>query len=94
MNKEPGGLFFEILEQLLKSCFPILDKISWDINTLEEFIYQGQQQEAIQDILRIKKMIKVKPIRIKEIKIPELKVPKMRYKLNFDLIYKSGDYKS
>ena len=35
-------------------------------------------------------MIKVKPIRIKEIKIPELKVPKMRYKLNFDLIYKEG----
>lgn len=57
LDKEPGNLFFEILEQLLKSCFPILDKISWDINTLEEFIYQGQQQEAIQDILKIKRNI-------------------------------------
>jgi magnesium transporter len=57
LNKEPGSILFEILEQLLKSCFPILDKISWDINNLEEIIYQGKQQESIQDILRIKRNI-------------------------------------
>ncbi|MFH0819511.1 MAG: magnesium transporter CorA family protein [bacterium] len=57
LKKEPGNLLFEILEQLLKSCFPILDKISWDVSRLEEFIYQGKQQEGITDIMRIKRNV-------------------------------------
>lgn len=57
LKKEPGNLLFEILEQLLKSCFPILDKISQDVNQLEEFIYQNEQRKGIVEIIRIKRNV-------------------------------------
>jgi magnesium transporter len=55
-----GQLLYEILNQLLHYCFPMLNHISQDIDTIENIIFRIEKNTAtnsIKEILRIKRNI-------------------------------------
>jgi magnesium transporter len=50
-------LLYEILGNLLDSCYSLLDKNSVDINEVEDLIFSGQQKDAVEHILNLRRNI-------------------------------------
>lgn len=57
MSKGPGYLLYEIVDQMFDYCFPILDKIGFKLDTLEDAIFEGQSDEIVRDISNVKQEI-------------------------------------
>lgn len=52
-----SNLLYQILNRLWKYCFPMLDHMSSDINTLERQIFLGNEKKMVEDILIIRRNI-------------------------------------
>ncbi|NTW22711.1 magnesium transporter CorA family protein [Candidatus Falkowbacteria bacterium] len=50
-------LLYELLEKLMHSCFPLLDKNSLAINKVEEHIFAQEQRKAVSQILILRQNI-------------------------------------
>ncbi|MFM9018542.1 MAG: magnesium transporter CorA family protein [Actinomycetota bacterium] len=57
MSKGSGFLLYEIVDQMFDYCFPILDKIGFKLDTLEDAIFEGQSHELVRDISNVKQEI-------------------------------------
>jgi len=57
MSKGSGFLLYEIVDQMFDYCFPILDKIGFKLDTLEDAIFEGESHELVRDISNVKQEI-------------------------------------
>ncbi len=57
MSKGSGFLLYEIVDQMFDYCFPILDKIGFKLDTLEDAIFEGQSNELVRDVSNVKQEI-------------------------------------
>ncbi len=56
-------LLYEILDRLMKSCYPLIDHNSAAISKVDEVIFSGKQKEAVADLLTLRRnIINVKKI--------------------------------
>src|SRR5579884_1812334 len=52
-----GRLLYEILDDLFDYCFPILDKIGFKLDALEDDVFEGRSEEVVRDISNVKQEI-------------------------------------
>ena len=52
-----GRLLYEILDDLLDYCFPILDKIGHKLDAIEDDMFEGQAEEVVRDLSNVKQEI-------------------------------------
>jgi magnesium transporter len=52
-----GRLLYEILDDLYDYCFPILDKIGFKLEQIDEELDEGNSKELVQDIHKVKQEI-------------------------------------
>jgi magnesium transporter len=52
-----GRLLYEILDDLFDYCFPILDKIAFKLDVIEDEMFEGRSQEVVRDISNVKQEI-------------------------------------
>jgi magnesium transporter len=57
MSKGSGYLLYEIVDTMYDYCFPILDKIGFKLDTIEDAIFEGRSHEIVRDISTIKQEI-------------------------------------
>jgi magnesium transporter len=57
MGKGPGFLLYEIVDAMFDYCFPILDKIGFKLDALEDAIFDGRSEESVRDISNVKQEI-------------------------------------
>lgn len=57
MSKGSGFLLYEIVDQMFDYCFPILDKIGFKLDTLEDAIFEGQSRALVREISNVKQEI-------------------------------------
>lgn len=57
MSKGSGFLLYEIVDQMFDYCFPILDKIGFKLDTLEDAIFEGHSRALVRDISNVKQEI-------------------------------------
>jgi magnesium transporter len=57
MSKGPGFLLYEIVDATFDYCFPILDKIGFKLDQLEDAIFDGRSEESVRDISNVKQEI-------------------------------------
>lgn len=50
MNETPAHLLYHILEVLIESCFPRLDHIHKNIDIIENYVFNGDEKEMVQEI--------------------------------------------
>jgi magnesium transporter len=55
--KGSGRLLYEILDDLFDYCFPILDKIAYKLDVLEDDVFEGRSNEVVRDISNVKQEI-------------------------------------
>jgi magnesium transporter len=55
--KGSGRLLYEVLDDLLDYCFPILDKIGHKLDSLEDDVFEGRSEEVVRDISNAKQEI-------------------------------------
>ena len=56
-SKGSGRLLYEVLDDLLDYCFPILDKIGHKLDALEDDVFEGRSQAVVRDISNVKQEI-------------------------------------
>ena len=56
-SKGSGRLLYEVLDDLFDYCFPILDKIGFKLDAIEDAIFEGRSQESVRDISNVKQEI-------------------------------------
>jgi magnesium transporter len=56
-DKGSGYLLYHVLDDLFDYCFPILDKIGHKLDTIEDDVEEGESQEIVRDISRVKQEI-------------------------------------
>jgi magnesium transporter len=56
-SKGAGRLFYELLDDLFDYCFPILDKIGFKLDTIEDEMFEGRSEEIVRDISNVKQEI-------------------------------------
>ena len=56
-GKGSGYLLYHVLDDLFDYCFPILDKIGYKLDTIEDDIDEGRFEEIVRDISRAKQEI-------------------------------------
>jgi len=56
-SRGSGRLLYELLDDLFDYCFPILDKIGYKLDSLEDDIFEGRSQEVVRDISNVKQEI-------------------------------------
>jgi len=52
-----GRLLYEQLDDLFDYCFPILDKIGYKLDTLEDDVFEGRSEAVVRDISNVKQEI-------------------------------------
>jgi len=57
MGLHPSYFFYIILEKLLENCFPMLDHIADDNQTIEDNIFKHREKEMVREILIVKRNI-------------------------------------
>ncbi len=57
MSKGSGFLLYALVDQMFDYCFPILDKIGFKLDTLEDAIFEGESRELVRDISNVKQEI-------------------------------------
>jgi magnesium transporter len=55
--KGSGRLLYELLDDLFDYCFPILDKIGYKLDSLEDDVFEGRSREVVRDISNVKQEI-------------------------------------
>jgi magnesium transporter len=56
-SKGSGRLLYEILDDLYDYCFPILDKIAYKLDSIEDDIEDRRSEEIVTDISKVKQEI-------------------------------------
>jgi magnesium transporter len=56
-SKGSGRLLYEVLDDLFDYCFPILDKIGYKLDALEDDVFEGRSKEVVRDISNVKQEI-------------------------------------
>jgi magnesium transporter len=56
-SKGSGRLLYEVLDDLYDYCFPILDKIAYKLDAIEDDIDGGRSEEIVRDISKVKQEI-------------------------------------
>jgi magnesium transporter len=56
-SKGSGRLLYEVLDDLYDYCFPILDKIAYKLDSIEDDIDEGATEEIVRDISKVKQEI-------------------------------------
>jgi len=56
-EKGSGRLLYEVLDDLFDYCFPILDKIAYKLDSIEDDIEQRRSEEIVSDISKAKQEI-------------------------------------
>jgi magnesium transporter len=56
-SKGSGYLLYHILDDLFDYCFPILDKIGWKLDAIEDDLFEGRSEEIVRDISNVKQEI-------------------------------------
>ncbi|MFN8111141.1 MAG: magnesium transporter CorA family protein [Thermoleophilia bacterium] len=57
MSKGSGYLLYEIVDAIYDYCFPILDKIGFKLDALEDQIFEGGGEDIVRDISNVKQEI-------------------------------------
>jgi magnesium transporter len=57
MSKGSGYLLYEIVDVMFDYCFPILDKIGFKLDALEDQIFEGGGEDSVRDISNVKQEI-------------------------------------
>jgi magnesium transporter len=52
-----GYLLYHVLDDLFDYCFPILDKIGYKLDALEDDVFEGRSEEVVRDISNAKQEI-------------------------------------
>jgi magnesium transporter len=52
-----GRLLYEVLDDLFDYCFPILDKIAFKLDVIEDEVFEGASDEIVRDISNVKQEI-------------------------------------
>ena len=55
--KGSGYLLYHVLDDLFDYCFPILDKIGFKLDSIEDDVLEGRSEEAVRDISNAKQEI-------------------------------------
>jgi magnesium transporter len=55
--KGAGRLLYEVLDDLLDYCFPILDKIGHKLDVIEDDMFEGHAEDVVRDISNVKQEI-------------------------------------
>src|SRR3954453_5847936 len=55
--KGSGRLLYEVLDDLFDYCFPILDKIGYKLDSLEDDVFEGRSEATVPDIPTAKQEI-------------------------------------
>src|SRR5215204_4316532 len=56
-SKGSGYLLYHVLDDLFDYCFPILDKIGFKLDSIEDDVLEGRSQEIVRDISNAKQEI-------------------------------------
>jgi magnesium transporter len=56
-SKGSGYLLYHVLDDLFDYCFPILDKIGYKLDSVEDDIEEGRFEEVVRDLLKVKQEI-------------------------------------
>src|SRR5215211_5149332 len=56
-SKGSGYLLYHVLDDLFDYCFPILDKIGWKLDAIEDDLFEGRSEEIVRDISNAKQQI-------------------------------------
>jgi magnesium transporter len=56
-GKGSGRLLYEVLDDLLDYCFPILDKVGYKLDRLEDEMFSGRSSEIVRDLSNVKQEI-------------------------------------
>jgi magnesium transporter len=56
-SKGSGYLLYHVLDDLFDYCFPILDKIGYKLDRIEDEMFEGRSEEIVRDISNIKQEI-------------------------------------
>jgi magnesium transporter len=56
-SKGSGYLLYHVLDDLFDYCFPILDKIGFKLDTIEDEMFEGRSEEVVRDISNVKQEI-------------------------------------
>ena len=56
-SKDSGYLLYHVLDDLFDYCFPILDKIGFKLDSIEDDVLEGRSVEAVRDISNAKQEI-------------------------------------
>jgi magnesium transporter len=56
-SKGSGYLLYHVLDDLFDYCFPILDKIGWKLDAIEDDLFEGRSDEIVRDISNTKQEI-------------------------------------
>ena len=56
-SKGSGYLLYHVLDDLFDYCFPILDKIGFKLDSIEDDVLEGRSEEAVRDISNVKQEI-------------------------------------
>ena len=54
MSRGSGHLFYEIADTMFDYCFPILDKIGFKLDAIEDELFEGHTDESVRDISQTK----------------------------------------
>jgi magnesium transporter len=57
MSKGPGFLLYEIVDAMYDYCFPILDKIGFKLDLIEDELFEGESDDLVRDISNTKQEI-------------------------------------
>jgi magnesium transporter len=56
-SKGSGRLLYEVLDDLFDYCFPILDKIGYKLDRIEDEMFGGRAEDVVRDISNVKQEI-------------------------------------
>jgi magnesium transporter len=56
-SKGSGYLLYHVLDDLFDYCFPILDKIAYKLDAIEDDVFEGRSEEVVRDISDAKQEI-------------------------------------
>jgi len=55
--KGSGYLLYHVLDDLFDYCFPILDKIGYKLDSIEDDMFEGRAEDVVRDISNVKQEI-------------------------------------
>jgi magnesium transporter len=91
MSRGSGHLFYEIVDTMFDYCFPILDKIGFKLDAIEDELFEGSSDESVRDIsqakheiLNYRKIIKPQRPTLRELEEPLQRYTPHDLELYFD----------